>query len=240
MGVSYWVLHYMRFAPTDTTKEKIAMSVPNIFEYATKELTQDALICWLVACAKDSSGNYQKRGLEFISTLYNHHHRFPNKKKHNICIVEGPQLQRNHIDVYFRARVNGKTVSFIIEDKVGTSMHSNQLRRNLESVRRDGEEEEEIVPIYYKTEYVFDDEREEAKQQEYSVFESKDILKFLNQSQPSCDHEILRQYREYLKKRMDYRDNQIKVWDFENDFVQWKFLKDLQDIRLISLHLCTY
>ena len=213
----------------DTGGVGIAMSVPNIFEFATKELTQDALICWLVACAKDGCGDYRKRGLDFISSLYNHHYGFPNEQQNTISIEENPQQQQNNIDVYFRARVNGQTVSFIIEDKVGTSMHGDQLRRYLESVRQDVEEDEEIVPVYFKTEYVFDDEREKAEEQQYSVFKSEEMLEFLNQLPLTSDHEILRQYRTYLQKRTVDRAHQIDEWNFENDFVQWEFLKLLQD-----------
>ena len=46
------------------------MSIPNIFKYATKELSQDAVICWLVACAAEATGDLQKCGLEFVRTLF--------------------------------------------------------------------------------------------------------------------------------------------------------------------------
>ena len=43
--------------------------VPNIFRYATKELSQDALICWLVACAKEADGELRECGLAFVEAL---------------------------------------------------------------------------------------------------------------------------------------------------------------------------
>ena len=43
---------------------------PNLFDYATKELSQDAVICWLVACAAEATGDLQKCGLEFVHALF--------------------------------------------------------------------------------------------------------------------------------------------------------------------------
>ncbi len=46
------------------------MGIPNIFKFATKELSQDALICWLVACAKESEGELRECGLAFVQSLF--------------------------------------------------------------------------------------------------------------------------------------------------------------------------
>lgn len=204
------------------------MGVPNIFEFATKELTQDALICWLVTCAKDGSGVHKKRGLKFISTLYKHC-RSSDDEKCNITDVSHPDLQRRRIDVYFQASINGKRVSFVIEDKVRTSMHDDQLARYLENVREDDEKEGEIAAIYFKTGYVFDDEREKAKELNYCVFDGNDMLDFLKEAPFSSDHEILQQYRMYLQNQMAKRECKLKKTKFDADFVQWKFLKTLRD-----------
>ena len=51
------------------------MTPPNIFDYATKELSQDAVICWLIAWAgADSNGSPEKEelrqcGLAFVKAL---------------------------------------------------------------------------------------------------------------------------------------------------------------------------
>lgn len=122
------------------------MSVPNIFDFATKELTQDALICWLVACAKNASGVHKARGLEFISTLYRHAGS-PDGESCEISDVDSPERQKHRMDVYFQATINRKKISFLIEDKVGTSMHSGQLARYREAVQGDKEPEDEIKAV---------------------------------------------------------------------------------------------
>ena len=101
------------------------MTVPNIFDFATKELSQDAVICWLVAYAHGADGHHRQRGLDFVATLAGHSLDRPGG--HRITEVAEPMLQYSRIDVYFQARVDGSLVSFVVEDKVGTRMHGDQL-----------------------------------------------------------------------------------------------------------------
>ena len=110
---------------------------PNIFRFATSELSQDAFICWLVSWL-----SYHKDKLlfncarDFISLLYS-----LNKKSdlNRDLIQELIDIKQQHlkIDVYFQVKINGKIVSFVIEDKVDTSFHSNQLERYKEAVEND-------------------------------------------------------------------------------------------------------
>ena len=44
--------------------------VPSIFKYATKELSQDAVIFWLVACAKEETDERLREcGRKFVQAL---------------------------------------------------------------------------------------------------------------------------------------------------------------------------
>ena len=79
------------------------MTVPNIFDFATKELSQDAVICWLVACARDAEGYFRQRGLDFVAVLAGHRPDRPGG--HRIAEVTEPKLQYSRVDVYFQARV---------------------------------------------------------------------------------------------------------------------------------------
>jgi len=46
--------------------------LPNIFRYATKELSQDAVICWLAEWANRSDSHPMTRcGKDFVALLYN-------------------------------------------------------------------------------------------------------------------------------------------------------------------------
>ena len=203
------------------------MTVPNIFDFATKELSQDAVICWLVACARDAEGHHRQRGLDFVAALAGHCLDRPGG--HRITEVAEPRLQYSRIDVYFQARVDGSLVSFVVEDKVGTRMHGDQLDRYREAVQDDKLDEDQILLIYFKTGYVYDDERAEAKDAGFKVFELKDMLRFLRQQPVGNDHEILRQYRDRLERLEEERSTARAKCDWSHGFVQYEFMKRLRD-----------
>lgn len=222
------------------------MGTPNIFSYATKELSQDAFICWLVACATEASGHLQKCGLAFVRTLFRA--GAPDgpdgvpvlgpdgaKAFHDgpcdVSEVCTPRLQHQKIDVYFQARVDGKMVSFIIEDKTDSQPHGDQLKTYLCSIIKNKKRKDLIKPVYFKTGYMFNYEREDVKKNKYFVFEAEDMKKFLD-SHPKAirESEILRQYAEYLNDKMEARAKAQKNWCLKQDYVQWEFLLKLRRV----------
>ena len=221
------------------------MSIPNIFKYATKELSQDAVICWLVACAAEATGDLQKCGLEFVRTLFragksdrtggvpvlgpDGESTAPHRGSCDVSDVINIKRQYRKIDVYFQAEVDDKTVSFIIEDKKDGSAHSDQLARYIEAVSTDDEEGNLIKPVYFKTGYVFSDEREAVEKDKYSVFKAEDMVSFLGSQEVTRENEILRQYAEYLAAFMEPRIKAQQEWDLDRDHVQWEFMLNLRN-----------
>lgn len=96
---------------------KASTKQPSLFRYATSELSQDAVICWLLEWANHKENQVlQKLAIDLISFLY----CLANKNENSIEKVELIDLLKRQylkIDVYSRARINEKTVLFIIEDK---------------------------------------------------------------------------------------------------------------------------
>lgn len=209
---------------------------PNIFKYATKELSQDAVICWLVACAKEATGQLRKCGEEFVkelmrcgdNSIINATTSRSEQHYEVIEILEGPKTQYQNIDVYFQARVDGKVVSFIIEDKIHGEMHGDQLERYKNTIKHDNIEEDLIKLIYFKTGYVFHDELEQAKEAQYSVFDSEAMLEFLDSERRAGVHQILQQYAEHLRGQVKERKCQLKNYDLNKNFVQWEFMVRLR------------
>ena len=208
---------------------------PNIFNYATKELSQDAVICWLVACAKEPPGQLRKCGEEFVKALLRCGDNSiinatdDRSERHadvyeTIEILEEPKPQYLNIDVYFQARVDGRVVSFIIEDKIHGKMHGDQLKRYQDAIKHDKSKEDLIKPIYFKTGYVFDDEREQAKEARYSVFDSTAMLEFLDSERRVDAHQILEMYAERLRRQVEERKCQLENYDLNKNFVQWEFM----------------
>lgn len=217
---------------------------PNLFDYATSELSQDAVICWLVACAAEATGDLQKCGLEFVRALFQagasdqtggvpvlKFDGEPNLHDGSCDVSDVSNIKRQYykIDVYFQARVDGEMVSFIIEDKKDSRDHSNQLARYIKAVIEDEEEEDLIKPIYFKTGYVFSDEREVVECAKYSVFGAEDMKRFLDGQNATRENEILRQYAEYLACQMKTRVDALANWDLNQDYVQWEFMLKLRD-----------
>ena len=218
---------------------------PNLFDYATSELSQDAFICWLVACAAEATGDLQECGRAFVRALFragasdgiggvpvlgpDGELTAPHDGPCDVSDVSSPTPQYHRIDVYFQAKVDGKTVSFIIEDKTHTKYHSGQLARYIKDVSTDDEEEDLIKPIYFKTGYVFSDERDTVKKNNYSVFGAENMQRFLGGQDATRENEILCQYAEYLACQMKTRDDAQANWDLNQDHVQWEFMLKLRD-----------
>ena len=123
---------------------------PNIFEIATKELSQDAFITWLLKWADDSCKNLDEDlhqcGKEFVSALIKKQN--PNFSEFINKVEAGRQWE--NIDVW--AEVNDKYF-IIIEDKINSSEHSDQLKRYKEIAEKWCQEnnKEKPVCIYLKT-----------------------------------------------------------------------------------------
>ena len=148
------------------------MKRTNLFHYAQKELSQDAVICWLIDWArKKKSDDPEKEelrrcGRKFVQTLLKHGREKPVELREGIETIE-IHPQEKHIDVL--ARINGKHV-LLIEDKTNSRDHSGQLKRYYDLVEgghtRLGKiAAEDIYPIYFKTgnQSLWDDQRIENK-----------------------------------------------------------------------------
>ena len=93
------------------------------FSYAKKELSQDAVICWLVSCATEATESLRKCGLAFVRTLFQSgvsdetggvpvlgpdgEKMAPYNGQCEVQNVWGPCTHNNRIDVYFQAQIDG-------------------------------------------------------------------------------------------------------------------------------------
>lgn len=123
------------------------MKRPNIFKYATSELSQDAFLCWFIAWAdKEQSKNdlfLHTTACCFVKEL------LEVSEDYEIKTVKVGR-QWNNIDVW--ALVNDKYF-IVIEDKKGTSEHSDQLKRYAEIARKKYEKSDiEVKLVYFKME----------------------------------------------------------------------------------------
>lgn len=187
------------------------MNRPNLFSFATSELSQDAFVCWLLSWAapecKEIDSKLHQCSIQFIMELFKKHEKEAPETISKIEVYK----QDNNIDVL--CVINDRYV-LIIEDKIGTQNHSNQLMRYLEDVKNRGYKDEYTLPIYYKTEDQGD--YSEIIDAGYKVFLRDDILQILNGY--DGDNSIILDYREHLQYISDavasYQSLPIDRWNW--------------------------
>jgi hypothetical protein len=191
------------------------MTRPNLFTYATSELSQDAFICWLLEWASPEYKNVDidlhQCAVKLIQALFDKHCKEVPSKIETVEVIK----QDKHIDVL--SIINGEFV-ILIEDKTYTKDHSDQLARYFEDVKSRVYREEDILPIYFKTGDQGDGYPgvEEAG---YKLFLRADILQVLNCY--SGNDAILTDYRGHLQAVEDqvesYKTIPIDQWEWS----QW-------------------
>jgi hypothetical protein len=145
---------------------------PNIFDYATSELSQDAFLTWLIQWADK---DYQKTdkslnncAISFVQELLG------KDESYKIETVEAGR-QWNNIDVW--ALVNNKYF-IVVEDKKGTKEHSDQLNRYSEIAKKHYENSNiEIKLIYFKM--VEQGQYNEIENAGFSIFKRSKMLLIL-------------------------------------------------------------
>ena len=176
---------------------------PNIFDYATSELSQDAFICWLVAHVNcDDDPELQECARDFVAMLYNLHHESEQVSGSEVASVANLKQQHLHTDVYFDAVIKGETVSFIVEDKTGTSHHSGQLRRYLDGIGKEGTARDELLGVYFKTGYMFPEDTD-AADHGFALFDLEALNTFLQGR--DCTNRIYRDYSDFILRKASRR-----------------------------------
>lgn len=186
---------------------------PNLFDYATSELSQDAFLAWLLKWADDEyktvSPALHNTGKDFLKSLYEQSGvDFP-----ETCSLEIIQ-QDKHIDVL--CVVNEKTV-IVIEDKIGTVEHSNQLERYKALIKSRDVTYDETIFVYVQT-----GEQSNYKYVEeigYNVVLRKDLLAIFENSngmEAMEGSDILGDYAKRVRRIeddvMSYQTEDISKW----------------------------
>jgi hypothetical protein len=203
------------------------MTSPNIFNYATSELSQDAFICWLIEWLNFEEGkSLHDAAKVFVSQLYNARVVKPEDEPRSIIKPENigkfidVKTQHYKVDVFFKVKINGKPVNFIIEDKTSTSFHGDQLKDYKKKIKKlyNGDE---LICIYYKPDYIHSTEREIVEGEGYGVFDYQKIKDFLKDV--NTDNVIFNNYRSYVleKYKKFSQKGVVKISDPEC----WVYLK---------------
>ena len=160
----------------DKNNSKIIFdNTPNLFDYATSELSQDAFILWLLNWANikymNNDPELHKTAQDFVKMLLGNNQNSP------IETVK-TYKQLNNIDIF--AIIND-CHSLIIEDKVNTGTHDDQLMRYKEFISQHKEFKDlDLTCVYLKTGNESRSCLTRIKHEEkYNLVLRKDILEIL-------------------------------------------------------------
>lgn len=203
--------------------ESAYMESPNLFEFATSELSQDAFLCWLMSWSQETHRSLDKNlhdtSVDFVSMMFNVH-GIPVPK------IEKIEITRQFQGLDILAIINN-TYAVLIEDKTFTKNHSNQLERYREAVEMAYPDKIQL-PIYYK---IADQSHyRSVVDAKYFPFTRDRMLKILQRGRKKgANHPIFLDYLAYLEKLESkikgYKIKPIIDWD---DFAWQGFYMELQ------------
>lgn len=224
----------------------------NLFNYASSEYWQDAVLCWMLAWASKgnasmSKGKYaglHELGQDFVRLLLRGHEGKDMPKSIGNITIE-TQLtvgKRRRVDIL--ATVNEKHF-LLIEDKTDSSEGKNQLDDYFKGVlKKKNTCAEKVFPVYLKTGYVFADEEASARSRGYQVVLLNDML-MLFERHKNIENDVFVQYNCHCLKTSQNRDDTVAealggqtppverlesgypAWDWE--YAQWEFALKLKE-----------
>lgn len=194
---------------------------PNIFGFATKELSQDAFVAWLAKWADPSYRKADTRMHEAGKLFLGHLFRC-----HGVALPEVINsvevcLQWKAIDILIK--INGEFV-LLIEDKTSSSEHSNQLARYLEICGRAFPHPWKILPLYLKTgdqgsSRVLRNPPSDVAQW-YKSFYRKNFLKYLEEVAHLGRHNPL--FADF-KSHLEAWEGRVSEWRTKDDHREWRW-----------------
>ena len=167
---------------------------PNLFEFATKELSQDAIICWLLAwgdegCAQEDI-HLHELGCTLVRRLLMMHD-VQNSEPATVRVHR--QLLR--VDVV--AEIGPDTV-ILIEDKIHAGLHGDQLVRYLQQLKEKfiGRR---VLPVFLKT--GDQSSYRDVEQAGYKILLRNDLLGLLRPRRDRISNSIFSDFLANLESR---------------------------------------
>ena len=222
----------------------------NIFNFATSELSQDAFICWLCNWVNfdDNSLSEDEKKLKSLATEFIE--KMLGEKLEDRKVNIKRQYQK--IDVLLEIQnktefiTKGNNINpivdmyVIIEDKVGTGLHSNQIERYRELISEKNEKDNgsraKIKVVYYK---IYDeDNMERLKENGVNVILGREnILELLKEYKDKINNSIFENYHNYLSNiETDVNSYEKKNLEHWNSNCYIGFFKELKNEKNLLEH----
>lgn len=183
----------------------------NIFNYAKKELSQDAFLMWLLDSFYSDDLNEKEISIDFINFLVE-------LKDGEVIKEVRIWAQWCKIDVTAYITTNYRKIGVFIEDKTTSNEH-NQLIRYNEYINREKGKLTDIRRIFYKTNPIDETERARVIDAGWTEISFKSISSFWSKYL-SSDHLFIKQYAEHVCTL--YRDSENIIIPSDNNVLAWK------------------
>lgn len=170
--------------------KKENLTLPNVFDYAPSELSQDAMFAWILQWADPI---YQNEDSELCALGQNFVHLLTGNELHDGIKKIVVRKQWNNIDLY--VEINDDTV-LIIEDKVNTTKHDNQIERYRQTVENNCKNKNQYF-AYVKTGNEPKDILTAIAEKGYKTVLRRDLLGILRKY--NGKHPLVVDYRTYLE-----------------------------------------
>ena len=196
-------------------------SMKNLFDFATKELSQDAFLRWTFENWSDPTLSVVGKQLivEMVN-LYDGNH--VDQSQINSVKTYG-QVQK--IDIVVDFKINQDDCILIIEDKTTSSEHSNQLiayKEHVEKWNKDFENKthksRKSFYIFYKTHKIDEDERKRIIDAGWKEFPFKKINEFWSQFK-NHQNFLIGQYAEHVTK--SWQNSENKALPCNDNIDEW-------------------
>lgn len=209
---------------------------PSLFEYATSELSQDAFLAWLFRWAAEENKS--------VCSVLHHCAEYCLRKffgSIELGRIEKVDVWKQWDCIDLWIAVN-ETYHLIIEDKVHTMEHDNQLRKYKESARQWNQDnggtskdfENNYAFVYFKTGKVLESEKSVADREGWTVIDGNFFYESLALYE-NIDNDIFQDYKFHLKTLLE---NQTDVRNLKYDTLLQAHDRNLKKLyRLLQGYL---
>ena len=199
--------------------------IPNIFSFATSELSQDAMFAWLLSWAapqyKEYDAELHSVALRFVKLL-------TDAENVEIKRIEVGR-QWKHIDIF--AKINDD-IFLAIEDKTGTTVHGEQLKEYKDAVNKEYPNYRKCF-AYVKTGNEPNAILKKVISDGYKVISRKEILHCLNEY--TGNNLLLCNYREHIQIIEDLTESFLILPVSQWRGYAWEgFYKKLEEKEIID------
>ena len=206
-------------------KDEYELEDNNLFKYATKELSQDAFLCWLISWYNDNNKKNQLYTVaeKFLNRILEKSKKNWDLRKYKIEIKK--QFKNIDILVNLLNKENEKIEKcIIIEDKINTKEHDEQITEYKKKLKSEYKEieTEDLITVYYK---MIDYEEKNNADVEIII---DDMLEIFENTQ-NIKNDIFQNYKKYLENRkkilVNYKNIPFSEWTKHRE-IYWKYLND--------------